>query len=238
MALDRFILVLGSGPGIGVGVATCFAEKGFNKVALLSRNAERLKEDATAVSKAAPSAEVKTYTADLADSTGLKAVLSAIEAENGRPEVVVYNASHLTMSKLGEYSEAEIETDLKISTVSLYTTATWALPLLVSLSADPSRKPSLLVTSGGLYRYPRPGYFSLALSKAAQHNLTMSMHQEYASKGVHVAAVPVVGRVSPESEHFSPKRIAGVFWDLYQQGAEKGAKEAWVTTPEHEMAGK
>jgi short-subunit dehydrogenase len=120
MSTDRSILVLGSGPGIGVGVASYFAEKGFSTIALLSRNASRLQEDAATVLKTAPSAEVKTYTADLADWAGLQSVLSNIEMENGVPEVVVYNASHLTTSKLGEYSEAEIEEDLRVCLVNQY----------------------------------------------------------------------------------------------------------------------
>jgi NAD(P)-dependent dehydrogenase (short-subunit alcohol dehydrogenase family) len=113
MSTDRFILVLGSGPGIGVGVASCFAEKGFRKVALLSRNAARLKEDAASVTTASE-AGVKTYAADLADSEGLKTVLSTIETEMGIPDVVVYNASHLTKSTLGEYGEDEVEVDLRV----------------------------------------------------------------------------------------------------------------------------
>ena len=88
-------------------------------------------------------------------------------------------------------------------------------------------KPALLVTSGGLYANPYAGYFSLAVSKAAQHNLAMSLGQAYKGKGVHVAAVVVNGFVKPESETCSPKLIAGVFWDLYEAGV-KGESSVWV----------
>jgi NAD(P)-dependent dehydrogenase (short-subunit alcohol dehydrogenase family) len=118
----------------------------------------------------------------------------------------------------------------QISVLSLYTTANWALPKLASLaSSNSGSKPSLFVTSGGLYQNPFHPYFSLAASKAAQHNLTQSLAQVYAPQGVHVAAVVVNGFVGPESELFSPKKIAEVYWKLYEQGAEKGERSVWVS---------
>jgi hypothetical protein len=102
------------------------------------------------------------------------------------------------------------------------------MPELVSLSGQPGRKPALLVTSGGLYKDAFAPFFSLSLSKASQHSLTMSLSQVFAKQGVLVSAVVVHGLVKPESEIFSPKKIAGVFWDLHQQGA-GGEKEVWIT---------
>jgi NAD(P)-dependent dehydrogenase (short-subunit alcohol dehydrogenase family) len=97
------------------------------------------------------------------------------------------------------------------------------------VAVDSSRKPALLVTSGGLYKEPFAPYFSLAVSKAAQHSLTISLNQAYGKQGVHVAAVVVHGLVKPDSEHFSPRKIAEIFWNLYEQGAENGEKEVWVS---------
>lgn len=116
MSSNRLIVVFGSGPGIGVGVASLFAERGFNKVALLSRNAERLQEDVASVKEGAKgkSVDVRAYPADLADPEGLKSVLARVESDFGKPEVVVYNASHLTKSALGEYSWEQVEIDLRV----------------------------------------------------------------------------------------------------------------------------
>jgi hypothetical protein len=102
------------------------------------------------------------------------------------------------------------------------------MPILSSLSAKSDRKPSLLVTSGGLYKSPWHPYFSLSLSKASQFSLVQSLAQAFSPQGVHIAAVVVHGLVKPESEVFSPQKIAEVFWKLYEQGA-KGDREIWVT---------
>ncbi|KAF2437098.1 NAD(P)-binding protein [Tothia fuscella] len=237
MSSDRLIIILGSGPGIGVGVASHFASKGFNKIALLSRNADRLKEDAMRVesTEGVKGITVKTYTVDLAESGSLVGVLDEVEKELGVPEVVVYNASLLGGSKFFEVEEEEVQKSLQISALSLYTTAKWAIPRLTKLaSTDPIRKPSLLVTSGGLYKSPFAPYFSLSLAKAAQFSLTQSLAQQYSKEGVHVAAVVVHGLVKPESEYFSPRKIAEVFWKLYEEGAEKGKREVWVEAPEQD----
>jgi hypothetical protein len=114
------------------------------------------------------------------------------------------------------------------STLGLYTVACILMPHLVSLAAETNHTPSLIVTSGGLYKNPWHPYFSLSLSKASQFSLTQSLSQAFSKQGVHVAAVVVHGLVNPESEIFNPKMIAKVFWQLYEQGV-KGEREVWIT---------
>jgi NAD(P)-dependent dehydrogenase (short-subunit alcohol dehydrogenase family) len=102
---DRLIVILGSGPGIGVGVASYFAGQSFNKVALLSRNATRLQSDAESVRKAAKEARgvdvlVKTYPVDLEQNELVEKVLEQLVKDLGPPEVVVYNAARVGSSDL------------------------------------------------------------------------------------------------------------------------------------------
>ncbi len=47
------LVVIGSGPGIGVATASLFAQKRSGKIALLARNASRLQEDKSSVLDAA-----------------------------------------------------------------------------------------------------------------------------------------------------------------------------------------
>jgi short-subunit dehydrogenase len=128
---------------------------------------------------------------------------------------------------------------LKIATIGLYTVARIVLPQLTDLAkSSPTSKPALLVTSGGLYKSPFAPYFSLSLSKAAQHSLTMSLAQEYSKQGVHIAAVVVHGLVKPEGDkYFGPSIIADVYWKLYGQGAD-GEKEVWISPPDADKESK
>jgi len=111
----RLIVVLGSGPGIGVHVAAHFVARSFTRVALISRNADRLKSDAEAVRKlAANDVDVRTYVADMAVTVQVEAALNRIVQELGKPEVVLFNAAHLTKSALWEYKEEDMERDFKV----------------------------------------------------------------------------------------------------------------------------
>jgi NAD(P)-dependent dehydrogenase (short-subunit alcohol dehydrogenase family) len=115
---NRLIIVLGSGPGIGVGVASHFAAQSFNRVALLSRNASRLQQDAASVVAAAKQAhgavEVRTYPIDLTDGAKLEEVLRRVVRELGTPEVVVCNAARVAGGRFFEVREEDILGDFKV----------------------------------------------------------------------------------------------------------------------------
>jgi len=113
--------MLGSGPGIGVGVASQFASQNFDKIALLSRNETRLQQDAKSVIQAveiskgsASKAIVKTYVADVSDVKSLEQVLLQVIKDLGKPEVVVYNAARLGRGKLFEASEESVDSDFRV----------------------------------------------------------------------------------------------------------------------------
>lgn len=116
------LVLFGSGPGIGRNVAALFAERRFRKVILLSRNAQRLEEDAAFVRKSAADAgvseevDVSTTSVDLADSAAVTATLSAVGKQlEGTPlEAVLYNAAHLVAIPILEYPTEELETDLRV----------------------------------------------------------------------------------------------------------------------------
>lgn len=119
----------------------------------------------------------------------------------------------------------------------MLTVSQWAMPKLVEAAKTEKSTPSFLVTSGGLHKNPFPQFvrslrfvsarerplttpqFSLASCKAAQYNLTHSLHKEYGPKGVHSAAIVVEGRVSDEAKVTTARNIAKEAWKLYQQPA-------------------
>lgn len=115
------LVVIGSGPGIGVTTATHFASKGFKHIVLLSRNTERLSEDAAAVTKVASDTKVETITIDLADTESrVKETLAKVDAKlkewNTELEVVLFNAARVGMSKPLEWTADELANDLKVGT--------------------------------------------------------------------------------------------------------------------------
>lgn len=117
MSSDRgALIVFGSGPGVGVGVATLFAERGFEKIILLSRNATRLANDAEKVRSARAGTNVHEIPADLSDAAQVQESFKKIEkCLGGTPlECVLFNAARLGKSEFFEFSPASLGSDLQV----------------------------------------------------------------------------------------------------------------------------
>ena len=110
------LLIFGSGPGIGRNVASLFAERGFQKVLLMSRNKERLAQDADFVRSASAGVDVQVIKVDAADTDSVRQALEkANEALGETPlEFVLFNAARLGPSKFFDFSDEELEADLKV----------------------------------------------------------------------------------------------------------------------------
>jgi len=226
----KVLVVVAAGPLIGVGVAALFAQKGFTHIALLSRNAERLRQDAKDGGLPIGADEkkiiIKTYAADVTIPDSLNSALREVEADFGAPEVVVYNGARVSVVSLSNWdnwTEEDMVTDFRIATGGLYTTAKWAFPLL--LTRANSSQPTFIVTSGMEYNNPDPGLFSLSLNKAAQYNLTISLAKTYEPQGIHVGVIRVGGIVGLEEKFFNPANIAERYWSFYSQDKGKWSRE-------------
>ncbi|TRX88007.1 hypothetical protein FHL15_011109 [Xylaria flabelliformis] len=220
---DRHLVLIGVGPGIGRSVACLFASKRYNNVTLIARRAEQLKVEKAEVEATAKSQYIKvnTYAVDVADSAALVDALGNAEATFGKPECVYYNAARVVPSQLLTHDVREIEYDFKLTVSALYTTAQWAMPLLVELAkTDVSAKPTLVVTGGVLHVEPEPDLFSLSLVKAAQRNLVQSLALAYGSSGVRIGMILVAGTVGPDEKVRNPTNIAEEAWKWFSSDEE------------------
>lgn len=114
------LLVFGSGPGVGRSVAALFAERGFEKVFVMSRNADRLKQDADAVRSANATAAVHDIPLDMGNLAQVQESLKKVDGELGDTplECVLFNAARTAPSKFFEFSPDELENDLKVRRVT------------------------------------------------------------------------------------------------------------------------
>ncbi|CAL3964601.1 unnamed protein product [Diplocarpon coronariae] len=208
------LLLVGSGPGIGLATALLFARRKFPKVALISRSAERLATEAETIKPSVTDRDVSvnTWAVDITDSERYKAILLEV-GEWGDVTCVVFNAARVQPSTLLEEPESEIVEDFKVTNIALHTTASWAMPLLSRKSA--AEAPSLLVTSSLLWRDPYPAFFSLSMVKSSQRNLVQSLGLSFPA--VHCALLNVGGQVRADDEFLNPTSIAEKFWELYEQ---------------------
>lgn len=113
----RTLLILGSGPGIGIAVAKVFSVRGFTHVALVSRNKERLAQDEDgvldAIQERGYSCRVKTWVCDISDLKQLNSTLKDIESF-GSLECVLFNPARVAGAPPLEESTEAVETDFRV----------------------------------------------------------------------------------------------------------------------------
>ncbi|EMC98402.1 hypothetical protein BAUCODRAFT_423825 [Baudoinia panamericana UAMH 10762] len=231
----KTLLILGSGPGIGVAVGQVFSVRGFTHIALVSRDSNRLKEDQDkvldAIQERGYSCQVKTWACDLTDLNALKSLLNEIE-DFGSLECVFFNPARVAGKPPLEESTEMILKDFTLTNLALYETAKWAIPLLKQASSDSS--PSFIVTSTNqLWKEPFPDLVSLSMVKSAQRALVLSIHAKF-GEDVHVALLSVGGVVSPAKKNLSPMSIAERCYELYKQPKGKWEREIEITAAEGE----
>jgi len=111
------LVLVGSGPGIGVATASLFAARKFNGVALIARDSKRILEDRQTIldslKATGRSVEVKTWSVDIANTKEYEKVLDDVKSF-GSISSVIFNAARVAPSKMLEFPEEEIVQDFLV----------------------------------------------------------------------------------------------------------------------------
>lgn len=228
--MTRTIVVCGHGPGISDAVARRFGKEGF-AVALVARNAERLKASAEALTKAGLTA--KAFPCNLGDPQAVRSLIRDVRASLGPVAVIHWNVYTGGAGDLTTAPAEEVRTPIDVSVTGLVAGVQEALPDLKK------EKGAVLITGGGLSAYhPKVDAMAvswnamgLAIAKAAQHKTAGLLHQKLSADGVYVGEVVVMGSVKGTAfdsgqATLEASDIAERFWKLHQE-----RKEASVNFP-------
>ena len=154
-------------------------------------------------------------------------LFAAVEAANGAPDVVVYNASGRARGPVAELVPAEVERAIKVSAFGGFLVAREA-----AIRMLPKGRGAILFTgaSASVKGYPQSSSF--AMGKFALRGLAQSMARELAPQGIHVGHFVIdggirnPGRVEPADKPDSmldPDAIAASYLHLLQQ-----PRSAWT----------
>jgi short-subunit dehydrogenase len=209
--------IAGMGRGVGLAVARRFGSEGF-QIAMLARRAERLTEFKRELKTAG--IEAHGYATDLGVETRVRGAFQRIEADLGRPSVLVFNASSGHAGRPTSLNERSLVADFRINAVA----SLWCVQEVLDGMMEAGRG-TILLTGGGLALAPQADVASLSIGKAAIRSLALTLAQELEPAGIHVATVTICGFVQ-EGTHFAPDRIAAEFWRLHRQ--EPGQFEAEI----------
>lgn len=222
-------VVVGVGPMNGASFARRFASEGY-AVALLSRKTEYSSKLAAEIDSA------KAYACDVTDPSAVETTFTAVRAEMGEIDVLVYNAGSGVWGNIEELSANDFEQSWRINTMGAF---------LVSKQVIPSMKDrkigTIIFVGATASLRGKPFTTAFAPAKAAQRSLAQAMARHLWPSGVHVSLIIIDGGVKSvdsdtnvsEPETLNPDDIATTAYFLSQQPQSAWSFEVDVR-PSHE----
>lgn len=218
-------MVCGFGPGISRAVAEKFGAEGF-QVALVARNADRVREGASALQQRGVHAQG--FPCDLSDPSALPLLVRQVREALGALHVLHWNAYSHAAGDLLTATPAELHETFNLSVVSLTAAVQACLPDLQQVD-----RPAILVTGGALSNYgsavderaTKWGVMGLSMAKAAQHKTVGLLHAKLEPLGIFVGEVTVGAIVKGTAADrgqgtLEPEAVAARFWEQYQRRAD------------------
>ena len=183
---SKACLVTGVGWGTGAAITRRFAAGGY-QVAMLARNAERLKKLEAEVSGA------HAFPCDVTDGDALHATVAEVTAKLGAPQVVVHNAVGGAFGEFTEIEPAVLERNFAVNTLALLRLGQLVTPAMVE------RGSGSIVCTGNTAAY-----------RGKPHVRRLRPHQGGAAHlgGVHGAHLGAEGRTRRLCRHRRRHRLA------------------------------
>ena len=178
----RSVLVTGAADGIGLGIATVFAEAG-DRVAMLDYDAAKLERAAAGLRAAGP--EILPLTADVRDAASVQAAVDEAVRHYGGLDVAVSNAGVYPNKPVLEMDEDEWDWVLDTNLKGAFLVARAAARQMVSRG----RGGKICTIASGAYRSARIGAGHYCASKAGLVLLSQVLALELAEHKINVNVV-------------------------------------------------
>ena len=205
---SKVCAVLGYGPGLGDAVARRWSSQGF-KVAILSRNFEKL----TAAAQGIPNA--KPYKCDVSQASDIEAAMKAIESDLGPINTLVYNAGSGVWKTFDKIELDQFDLSMKINAHGLLKAAQVVTPGMIE-----RKEGNIMITGATASLRGKPFTAGFAPSKGAQRLLAQSLARDLGPKGIHVAYFIIDGQIGVDdknAEKIDRNAIAEMYWNVTQQ---------------------
>ncbi|MEU5852567.1 SDR family NAD(P)-dependent oxidoreductase [Saccharopolyspora shandongensis] len=198
------LVIVGAGPGLGMGVARAFGKRGF-RVGLIARNAERLAESVRELASYGITASA--HPADVRDRGALTGALDDAQRELGPIDVLEYSPGpQAPITSAAETDPDAASAQFELCALGAVTAVGHVLPGMVARGRG-----SLLLTTGVSSLFPAPFLGNVGMAMAGLRNWAHALHIELASKGVHAAAVTIATGVNAENASDIGERYFGLY---------------------------
>ncbi len=182
-------LVIGAGAGIGGNVGRRFAQEGYHAALCRRSDEDGLRKLVDGITAEGGSASG--YLLNAVDPDTIEERITAIEANIGLIEVVVFNlGAQVGNRALSDTNYKTFELGWRMATFALFRTASTVAPLMIDRG-----KGTILVTSATAAMRGNAGQHSHAAAMGGRRMLCQSLNAELSPKGIHVAHIVVDGSV-------------------------------------------
>lgn len=217
-------LLVGCGPGLGYALASRLAEAGL-QVALAVRRPQHLQALAERLRSQGHSVQV--HGCDATREADVTALLQAVTAEAGAPELVIYNVEQFVPGRLTDIRTSAFEDCWRAMTLGGFLVGREAARRMLPLGRG-----TILYTGATASTVGNAGYMNLAVGKFGLRALAQCMARELGPCGIHVAHVVVDGAIAPEPDAASqradvicPQAMADLYLFLHRQPASAWTQE-------------
>jgi NAD(P)-dependent dehydrogenase (short-subunit alcohol dehydrogenase family) len=198
--MKQIIVVTGASSGFGALAARSLAHAGHTVYATMrettGRNAPQVAEVARYAAE--HGVDLRTVELDVASDESVKAGIARIVADNGRLDVIVHNAGHMSFGPAEAFTPEQFAELFDINVLSTQRVNRAALPQLRKQGRGLVVWVSSTSTRGGTPPYLSP-YFA---AKAAMDSLAVSYASELTRWGIETAIV-VPGAFTKGTNHFA-----------------------------------
>ncbi|WP_112320622.1 SDR family NAD(P)-dependent oxidoreductase [Oceanibium sediminis] len=231
-------VVIGAGPTLGLSLVRAAARAGL-ATGFVARRAEAVSGYAETL--AGEGLACTGAVGDAADPASLAAAMDRLQATNGAPEVLIYNAAIVEPSRFvtpsgiekAEYSSAPgwkargAPMDAAALTESFRTNVEGALSAArhVAPGMIERGRGTILLTGGVLAFGPWIEWGAVSLGKAALRSLGHSLALELGPLGVQVSTVAIHGTMAAGTP-YDPDRVADYYMALHRRPAAEWTPDA------------
>ncbi|WP_439378609.1 SDR family NAD(P)-dependent oxidoreductase [Amycolatopsis lexingtonensis] len=200
------LVVVGAGPGLGLGVARAFGRRGF-RVGLIARTPEKLVGELTGAGVTAAA-----FPADIRDRAALTGALADARSALGPVDVLSYSPSptgEITGAARTTVPSASAQFELHV--LGAITAVGAVLPDMRARGAG-----TLLLTTGVSSTVPAPFLANVGLAMAGLRNWALGLHAELAPAGIHAATVTIASGVVPGDPVADPDVLGERYYRLHR----------------------
>ena len=208
--MGKTLVIVGAGPGLGMGVARAFGRRGF-RVGMIARTPSRLAalvEDLTGLG-----VEAAGFAADIRDRAALAAALKAARAALGPIDVLEYSPSPSgPITTAAQTTAGTMIAQFELHLLGAVTAVGQVLPGMRARGAG-----TLLLTTGVSSTIPAPFLANVGAAMAGLRNWAHTLHAELRPEGIHAATVTIASGVVPGGGEADPDAIGARYHRLYEQ---------------------